>query len=285
MLQEFAYISPNNSKELCEILKKHQRRAKILAGGTDLLVDIRAGKNVPSFLVDLKNIPELKKIELTKEGLSIGAAVTCSEVINNGLVQKQFPLIADAAIQIGSPQVRNRATVIGNICTSSPSADMAPVLLCLGAFLKIDSFNSTRNVDLKDFFTGVKKNVLKEFEVVSQLIIPASMAKVSGGFEKLKRVKGHDLALASAAMVKRGNSLRLAIGACATTPIVLPDFPQTTPVEKVKKMAIKAVRPIDDVRASKDYRMFMIQVQIERLMVKILDQEFSLGFEMKLEDC
>lgn len=270
MLQEFFYEAPGTRDALFDVLKERGSGTRLLAGGTDLLVDIRAGLASPLLVVDIKKIREYHEISYgQKEGLSIGAAVRCSDVLRNNDIRERFPLIAEAAGQIGSPQIRNRATVVGNICTASPSADMAPVLLCLDASVEISSKKGSRVVPLKNFFAGVKKTALQSGEVVERITVPPAMAGAKGGIAKLKRIKGHDLALVSVALVKKGELMRVAIGACAPTPVLLKDFKAGASFEEVKSAAEKSIKPIDDVRASADYRLFMVGIYIRRLMEKI----------------
>lgn len=266
MLVEFDYLAPVRRDELLVLLKKG-KKMKILAGGTDLLVDIRAGKLPIDTLVDIKKIPEFRAISFSpKEGLSIGAAVTCSELIGDPMVQRKYPLLVNAASRIGSLQLRNRATIAGNLCTASPCSDMGCSLLACGASLEIISAGGNRTVKLKDFFTGVKKTALQEQEVVLRILVPVESADAEWGMEKLKRIKGHDLALASVAMIKTAKTLRIGVGSCAPTSVVLKDLPPGVSVKDACAEALKVIKPIDDLRASKEFRTFIVQVMISRLI-------------------
>ncbi len=282
MLQEFTYQAPTSQVELLQILKEQGNEVRLLAGGTDLLVDIRSGMHKPRTLVDLKKIPEFKQLTWdAKTGLSIGAAVRCIDVMQNKVVREKYPLIANAAGRIGSIQLRNRATLVGNLCTASPAADMAPALLCLDASVEIASAAGTRTVKLSEFFTGVKRTVLDHSEVVTRILVPAAFAGLKSGMEKLKRIKGHDLALASVCMVRRDTKLRVAVGACSVTPVLLPEFSVGDAVSDIKEAAAKAIKPIDDVRASAKYRVFMVQTYIERLWNQIMKEETAKGGKAK----
>lgn len=267
MLHSFSYVAPKDLPELYQLLKTHGKKARILAGGTDLLVDISQGSARPELVIDVKKIPEFRKMAFSsREGLSIGATVTCIELMTDPTVRKSFPLLVDAAGRIGSPQLRNRATIAGNLCTASPCADMGASLLALGASVELGSAVGKRTIPLKEFFAGVKKTQRQENEVVERIIVPAEMAGAAFGMEKLKRIKGHDLAVVSVAMAKKGNVMRFGIGSAAPTPIVLKDFPVKTPVKDVCTEALKRITPIDDIRASREYRIFMVQAMIEKLM-------------------
>ena len=270
MLQEFKYISPETSDELFDVLAKQGDNAKIIAGGTDLLVNMRAQTVTADIVIDIKKLKELKEIKFDdNEGLSIGAAVTCMELIENEIINKHFHFLKEAALEIGSPQLRNRATIAGNICTASPCGDMSRALICMDALVEIGSGNGERIVKLTEFFKGVKKTVLDSDEVVLRIIVPPEMADVKGGHEKLKRIKGHDLAVASVSLIKKDKIMKLSIGSCAMTPVLLPDMDVDTPVKQVLEIAQKYIKPIDDIRASAEYRIFMVNKYIERLMDRI----------------
>lgn len=270
MLQEFSYLAPTTLKDLYVLLKKNSGKAVILAGGTDLLVEMHNNWIAPKMMIDIKKIPQLSGISFDrKSGLSIGATTVCIDLINNKDVQKNYPLLADAAGRIGSHQLRNRATIAGNLCTASPCADMGCSLLALGAQVELASVDGVRTIALKDFFTGPKKTQIKKHEVLQRIIVPAEMAGASFGMRKLKRIKGHDLALISVAMASTSKVLRVGVGSCAPTPVVTADLSPRASVEDVKKAAFKVVSPIDDVRASREYRLFMTGEYIESVYAEL----------------
>ncbi len=272
MLHEFLYRAPDRRASLYDLLSELAGKSafRLLAGGTDLIVDIRAGLAKPAYLIDVKKVNEYHQIIYdAKEGLSIGAAARCIDVIKSDAVRQHYPLIAEAAHEIGSLQIRNRATLVGNICTASPSCDMGPTLLCLEAEVDIASKRGARRVPLVNFFKGVKKTLLEPDEVAERIIVPPSMAGARGSIEKLKRIKGHDLALASVALLKQGDRMRVAVGACAPTPVILRDFSLSASPSEVQDEAVKWIKPIDDLRASKDYREAMVRSFIARLMERV----------------
>lgn len=270
MLQEFSYQAPTTLKDLYSLLKKRAGKAVILAGGTDLMVEMHNNWIAPEMLVDIKKIRELGEIKFSrKEGLSIGATVVCTELIKDKNVQKYYPLLADAAHRIGSHQLRNRATIGGNLCTASPCADMGCSLLALGASVELGSADGVRIVALKDYFTGPKKTQIQKHEVLQRIIVPIDMANAEWGMRKLKRIKGHDLALISVAMARTARVMRVGIGSCAPTPVVTVDLPASASLDKVKEATFKAVSPIDDVRASKEYRLFMTGEYVESVYAEL----------------
>lgn len=259
MLQNFGYIAPKSLADLYAALKKNSGKTAILAGGTDVLVNLHNGMPAPEVMVDIKGIEELKEIKFDKKtGLSVGAAVTCAEIMNNEDVLAHYPLIAKAVGEIGSIQLRNRATMVGNLCTASPCADSACALLALDAKVEIGGNRRTRIIPLKEFFVGPKKTQLKEEELVLRVIVPPEMANATFGMRKLKRIKGHDIALVNAAIARTDDAMLIGIGSAAPTPVVTEKLAPTTSLNEAVEAALAMVKPIDDIRASKDYRMFMI---------------------------
>jgi CO/xanthine dehydrogenase FAD-binding subunit len=267
MLHPFSYAAPTSKAELLLALDAERDEARLLAGGTDLLVALRQGHAVPKRVLDIKRIGELRRLSFDpQDGLFIGATVTCAELLASPIVRERYPVLAAAAAKLGSPQLRNRATVVGNLCTASPCADMATALLAFGAGVVVESRRGERRVPLEQFFTGVKKTALLRDELASAVIVPAAQADARGGMEKLKRIKGHDLALCSVVLVSKGQRLRVAVGSCAPTPVVTPELPAEAAVEDVVAAARAVIRPIDDLRASAAYRAFMVEAFVGRLV-------------------
>lgn len=270
MLHEFSYLAPRERNDLLHLLKKHAGQARLLAGGTDLLCEIRLGTDKPAFLLDVKHIPELQGIAWSeRDGLSIGAAVTCLEIMRHPVIKKKFPLLAHAAGQIGSAQLRNRATIGGNLCTASPCADLGCSSLALGARVELASVRGTRVIPMKEFFTGVKQTQLQDDEIVQRVLYPPDAAGAAWGMEKLKRIKGHDLAVVSVAIARTAKWLRVGIGSCAPTPVATDDLAPQATVATVVAAARRVIAPIDDVRASREFRLFMVEEFIGRLMARL----------------
>ena len=270
MVHDFNYLAPRTLSELFDILAEKETEAKILAGGTDLLVNIRSGIAKPRFVVDIKNIPGAAELGASaKGGLSFGPAVTINAVLAHPVVQKRYPLLAVCAHNLASYQVRNRATVLGNIVNASPCSDMAPALLCLNAIAVIAGRAGRREVPLQEFFQGVKKTVLTGDEVLERIIVPAEYAGGRGGYRKLKRISGHDLGIIGVALLRKGGRLRFAVSSAAPTPVFAGDFPESTPPDEVAAAVLKTLHPIDDVRCSREYREFIAGVYVRRLMAEV----------------
>jgi len=172
-LKEFEYLKPDSIKETISILFQFGEKAQILNGGTDLIVEMREKIIQPEYLVDIKAIPQLNIITYNKQdGLNIRATVTLSEISNSIAVQTHYPFLVKACKTVGSYQVRNRATLVGNICNASPAADTAPPLLVLKAKVNIIGPTGEKIFPINQFFTGVKKNILKKGEIVTSITIP-----------------------------------------------------------------------------------------------------------------
>jgi carbon-monoxide dehydrogenase medium subunit len=266
----FKYKAPTSRAELFGLLADHGEGAKVLAGGTDLLVDMRSGLCHPEMVINLKKVEDFPGLSCSEnEGLIIGPAVTVNELLQNDAVLENYPLLAECALTLASHQLRNRATVVGNITHASPGADMAPGLLCLGARVVIGSRKGPREVDLKDFFTGVKKTVLGPDEIVESIVVPPGSAGSRGSYRKLKRIEGHDLSLVAVALTRNQGALRLSIGSAAPTPLLLEGFSDDDSTEDVVAAAREAICPISDLRASKEYRQFMVEVYVRRLLEEV----------------
>jgi carbon-monoxide dehydrogenase medium subunit len=270
MLCEFEYLAPASLPELLDILAAGDEGVRLLAGGTDLLVNIRAGLLSPKTVVNIKKVAGFAALVFDKqEGLAIGPAVTVNELARHADVREQYPLLAACAETLASYQLRNRATVIGNIVNASPCADMSPALLCYKAEAVLASKKGSRKIALENFFTGVKKTVLAADEVVEKILIPAKEMGGRGAYAKLKRIKGHDPSMVGVALHKKGDTLRFAVGSVAPTPILIKDFKTSDKADDIVSGVSAAIKPIDDIRSSRAYREFMVKVYVRRLLEEV----------------
>jgi carbon-monoxide dehydrogenase medium subunit len=270
MLHKFEYAAPATRAELHELLSRKGKEARLLAGGTDLLVTIRGGAMKPALVIDVKKVLDLPGLSWSpKDGLVIGPAVTVNELLASPAVRDHFPLLSSCAHDLASYQVRNRATVIGNVVNASPCSDMAPALLCLGARAVISSTRGVRELPFTEFFKGVKKTVLLEDELLERILIPSASAGARGAYHKLKRINGHDLGIVGVALMKKDGVVRLGISSSAPTPVLVEGFKEGDPIEKAVAAARAATSPISDLRCSKEYREFMIEVFVKRLMAEV----------------
>ncbi len=255
----------------------------LVAGATDLAVDVRRGRDVP-FVVDVKQIPELNEYNWTPDGaLVMGACVTMKHIGADPRVRERYPALAAAADDVGSYQIRCRATIAGNLGNASPCADTAPPLLVLQARLRLRSRSGEREVPLETFFVHVKRTTIQPGEIITHVIIPPQPPGLRNVFLKIKRVRGHDLALVNAAGAfdPIGREIRLAVGAAAPTPILVPGLEGICPEgacpeevgEALAERALAAISPIDDVRASAEYRRDMVATMCRRIAAILLEPD------------
>jgi carbon-monoxide dehydrogenase medium subunit len=269
MTGTFKYRAPVSRSELFDLVAQHEA-VRILAGGTDLLVDIRNGVRLPEVVVDIKHVDGLNHLTWNpEEGLVIGAATTINDVLRSAAVREHYPLLLACAHDLASYQIRNRATVVGNVVNASPCSDMAPGLLCLQARAVVASNRGERVVPFRDFFTGVKKTVLAHDEVVERIVVPPETAGARGGYRKLKRIKGHDLGIVGVALLKLNGDLRLGVSSAAPTPVLVDGLSTDTPADEVVAAARGAISPISDVRCSAEYRAFMAETYVRRLLEEV----------------
>ncbi len=259
------YLRPKSLSEAVDYLDYHMENLKILSGGTDLLVLLRENVLSCQYIMDIKEIKEMNEIKYDDEGLTIGGAVSLNKIIDFNMPES-YGILKISARNLANYAIRNRATLVGNICNSSPGGDMLPSSLVLGGYAVALSKDGERKILLKDFFTGVKKNVLKKNELLVKLIFP--VIEGQGIYLKKQRIKGHDLAQASvAAYLKNDGNLSFSLGAVAPTPIIVENLGVYKKEELRNENVIcdilnkisEKINPIGDQRASKEYRLDMIK--------------------------
>lgn len=286
-MQQFDYVKPESLSAAIAFVAARPTQACFYAGGTDLIVRMRDRRidPYPQFVVDIKNLPGMQDISANGDGVTIGAAATLNAVAESALVWERCGLLAEAAATVGAYQVRNRATLGGNVCNAAPSADTAPALLCLEATVNVAGPGEERAVPISDFFTGPGQTMLQAGEVVTALHVPAVPASAAWRYHKLGRVKAGDLAVVGVAVLgwpadtPSGRAFHIALGAVAPTPIRVPEAEailakavDEAAVEKAAEAAMHAASPISDVRASAEYRLAMVRTLTQRGVIEILDQ-------------
>ncbi len=269
------YERPETLAAARELLAAAAGRAAVLAGGTDLVVGLRAGARAPDLLVDVKRVPELTAVRREPDGgLTVGAAVTLRRLAEDERIRRDLPALAEGAAAVGSYQIRCRGTVGGNLCNASPCMDTAPPLLVLGATLLAAGPAGEREIPLADFFLDVKRTALAPGELLVAVRVPAAALASRCAFAKVKRLRGHDLALvnAAAALDPQRRTLRAAVGSCGPTPILTEEVPaaDADAGERLAAAARRLLRPIDDVRASAEYRADMADLLCRRLAARLL---------------
>lgn len=281
-MQAFEYARPDSLAEALGLLNEHGVEAHPLAGGTDLLVGIRSGKLKPRVVVDVKSIAELRpRIAETDGALRIAATVVLTDLIEDQRVRDSFPALVEAANVVGSIQIRNRATLAGNICNASPAADTVPALLIYDAVVNVLSETGARPVPLVEFFTGPGHTVLERGEIVTSIDIPIPTRPLGAAFERLSRRRGVDLATVNMCCgVDADGVTRFAYGAVGPTAFVVddrsgrladPDVGEREKEDLLTELTGHA-RPISDVRASREYRQAMLLALSRRTLTAALER-------------
>ena len=263
VVQSFDYVRPTSKAEVIRLLTVEGQDAAVLAGGTDLIVGVRHRKVQPKLLVDLKRVDGFRAgITLEHDALFIPAGTTMTEIVNDARVQKHFPALVEAANVVGSVQIRNRATIAGNVCNASPAADTVPVLALYGATANVIGPSGERSEPVVAFVRGNRKTSLKPGEFVWSITVPVPRSPSGSAFERITRRRGVDLATVSlACLVFDEGPPRFALGAVSPRPLV---------VEGDADLAqlFASATPISDVRAGADYRRAMLSVIGERAQAR-----------------
>lgn len=280
-LPGFNYHKPATVKEALDLLEKNPRIV-LMAGGTDLLVEIKKGLRSPDNIVSLSEIKALKRIEEDDKAIYIGATLTINDIIASPLIRKFLPALADAASKIGSAQVRNSGTIGGNICTAASCCDTAPILMALNASLEIVGSNGVKTVPLKDFFIFNKKTILTEKEIVSRVIVPKPKSGHGAHYEKFGLREACCISVVSAAtmVLIKDNACEdacVVIGAVAPTPKISIKASEILKGKKISDIAENSVLleqagqaatddsiPIDDIRGGAQYRRDILKVITQR---------------------
>ena len=282
MLSRFEYKKPHDLNEAVQILNKEDKTF-VLAGGTDLMILLRRNMIDARFIVDIKSIPETTEFEFVEgAGLTIGASVVVNLVADSQIVKAKYPALHEAAGSLASFQLRNRATVVGNVCNASPGADLPPALLVYDTVVNIAGPDGTSQVKLHEFFTGVKRTVLKKGELVVSVFLPDPGMEDKSTYIRQTRLKGHDLATVGvASRIKADDKVAMAICAVAPTPLRLFELENKFNERGLSEETVlwaaeeikQHIRPITDVRSSAVYRLQMASVLMKRSLLNLLGKE------------
>jgi CO/xanthine dehydrogenase FAD-binding subunit len=281
---EFDYRRPATLAEATEILANYSGSVRVLAGGTDLVAWLRDDAIAPDLVVDIKNVPGLHDLRLDGDTLRIGALVTFTDLIESDAVKENAPLLAEMSETVASQGIRNRATMIGNICSAVPSCDAGPVLLAYDTTVHLTGPDGDRSIDINDWFLGLRQTARTDDEVVTHVTI--ALRPHGGVYVKLMRYGGEDLAQAAVGIVAYADhEYRVAFGAVAPTPIRsarIEDALRGKPLDDtVIADAVAMVRgeisPITDIRASAEYRTRMTEVMLKRGLVAAVERLAGTG--------
>jgi carbon-monoxide dehydrogenase medium subunit len=279
-MQPFDYLEPTSTADACRMLADRAGRARVLAGGTDLIIQMEGGRHHPEAIVFLGRMPELREIRFDpRTGLTVGAMATLREIELHPAIQDRYPVLARGAAEVGSVQIRNLATLGGNMCNASPSADTSPSLLVLDAEVRILGPGGERSVPITNFWTGPGRTVLAPGEIVTSVHLPLPAENTRSFYYKLAVRKAMDLAMVGVAvtLVPRNGGFgqaRIALGAVAPVALRATEAEALVTgrslndalIEEAAQKAVEVTRPISDQRASATYRQEMVRALTRRAL-------------------
>ncbi len=282
---KFDYFEPTTIKEAVTLLKQYGDRARVIAGGTDLVSRMKDRKINPSYVISLSQIPGLNGIEQDTDGVRIGALTTISTLEKSTVLKSKYPAVTQAASQMASPGIRNMATVGGSLCSASPSGDMAPALIVLDSRVRIESPAGPRELPLLEFFTGPWRTVLGTGEILVSIYLPKPHSGIGTAYLKYA-ARENDLAIigvGAAITIKGGicRSARLALGAVAPTPIRARRAEAFLEGKRIGKseiaqagnLAAAEAKPRQgSVRVSPEYRCGMVSVFVRRAIAAAIER-------------
>jgi len=286
-MQPFAYARPDTLTEAVDLLVRHGGDARVLAGGTDLVIRLRDGSFAPSVVVDVKRVPELAPgiLATGDGGLVIGATTTMTEIAAHPVIRRDLAALAEAAAVVGSVQIRNRATLAGNLCNASPAADTAPALLVHRAVVVVAGPDGTRRIALDDFFVRSGVTTLAPGELVAAVELPAGPSRMASAHERRTRRRGHDLASVTVACgVDADGVVRLAFGSLGPRPVLRidesgglgdPATPDDVRDRLLEAMLGDARPSATSMRAGPTYRLAMLRIHARRALARGLERRAS----------
>jgi carbon-monoxide dehydrogenase medium subunit len=295
-LPRFEYLSPKTVDEAIHLLSRHGREAKPIAGGTDIVLKMKRREEVPRYLIGLKNIHGLDTIEHNDgQGLRFGPLVTIHDMETSAVVRGNYPILSHAASTIGSAQIRNLGTVVGNLCNALPSADMIPSLIVLGATVTIAGREGKRIVAVEDFLTGPGKTVLSHDEIVTEVQVPVFPPQAGAAYIKHATREAMDLAIISVAALitldeGRCSEAKICLGTAGPTQVrarkaegILRGKPWSAElVTEASEMASGEVQPRSSIRASAEYRKEMARILTARALNQAREEIAEQGSPEKL---
>jgi len=286
-IRSFDYWAAPGLDEALSELDLHGADAKVIAGGTDLVLNLKKKNILPRRVISLHNLNELDFVQPDDSRVRIGALTKHADLAADPFLKQHFPILCQAVGLIGSWQIRNVGTIGGNICNASPAADSAPALLVLNAQLIVASKTGENKIPLASFFTGPGETALETGQILKEIVIELPKQRSAGCYLKLRRRKAVDVSLAGVAFQAEtgsdGNTLAkvgIALGGVAPTPVRVPEAEAIlvgltldkaiTKVSDCAKIAVKAASPIDDVRATASYRRTIVDVFLNQCAQKVL---------------
>jgi len=281
----FDYCAPKGLDEALEVFSEQGERARALAGGTDLILFMERGRSRPELVVEVPTCPPFVGVEKSDNHIRIGSRTTMRELETSPLIRQHLPILAEAASEVGSVQIRNLATIGGNICTASPAGDTLPALLVLEASVRLQRKGSKRIVPLEEFFVGPGATVRQPDELLTDILVPIPQGRIGMRFYKLAVRRYMDIAIVNVAALvevdEEGTitNARLALGSVAPTPLRAYEAEERLKgsplnefvLDEAAKLAQAASRPITDQRGTAEYRRIMVY----RLTKRVVQQAYE----------
>jgi carbon-monoxide dehydrogenase medium subunit len=290
-MKDIAYAAPKTVAEAAALLSDKGERARVLAGGTDIIVQVREGRRDIDALVDIKHIAEVNELTLDAgKGLTVGAAVPCCLIYENKAIAKAYPGLIDSAFLIGGIQIQGRASLGGNLCNASPAADSIPALIALEATCDIAGPSGTRSVPVEQFCTSPGKTILQRGEFLVRLRFPAPKMHSGAAYLRFIPRNEMDIAVVGAgvsvvldAMKSKCTAARIALAAVAPTPLLVADAGAAlvgsslddAAIARAASLAQAAASPINDMRGDADYRRHLVGVLVKRALAIAIDRAKS----------
>jgi carbon-monoxide dehydrogenase medium subunit len=287
ILPKFLFYEPRDMSEACKIMSEQSGNPKIIAGGTDILVNMKKGLISPRHLVSISKIAGLSEIGPTNGSISIGAHLIVAKLTEFDIIKTKFPSLARAASVLGSPLIRNRATIGGNIVTARPAADLPPPLLAMGAKVKLESTKGVREVVLDDFFTGPGTTVMRPDEILSRIVVDTMPPFTGGDYIKLGHRKSLEIAIVAVAtritldgpdgVIKEARVILSsvapkAIHAVSAEKALTGEKPTDALLNKAAQLAGTDCSPITDIRGGAGYRCAMVEVLTKRTLLTAIKE-------------
>ncbi|MFL2628033.1 MAG: FAD binding domain-containing protein [Dehalococcoidia bacterium] len=282
------YSSPETLAEALTLLNEYQKDAGILAGGTDLIVKMRADRINPGQIIDIKSIPELNQVNINSNNdLTIGSAIPCYKIYNNSDIMNLRPELKDSASIIGGTQIQGRASFGGNICNAAPSADSVPLLISLGATCNVQSVNGERTIALEDLFSGPGQTILESNELLISITIPKKSDLSGANYirfiprnEMDIAVVGTGVSVTLSSNKKNFESVRVSLASVGPTPIFVEGIDKEVSGQEINDESIRVVsnmsknasKPITDMRGTAEFRQHLCEVLTRRALITAIER-------------
>ena len=281
-MEPFEFVTPSSIEEAVKVLASNGEKARMIAGGTDILVQMRAGRRTPSVVVDVKSIPELNAMSYdASKGLTLGAAVPCYKIYEDKTLAAAYPGLIDTAWLIGGIQIQGRASIGGNVCNAAPSGDSIPAVIVLNGVCNIAGPNGTRELPTEEFCTAPGQNALENGEMLVSISFPAPLANSGANYQRFIPRNEMDIAVvgvgSSVLLDASGQnfvSARIALASVAPTPVFAKEAGDSLAgkavsdesIQQASELAMAAAKPINDMSGTIRQRIHLIGVYTRRTL-------------------